>query len=1269
MATNPFFNTAYYYQNNKDVYASGMDAYAHYLEYGAVEALEGAAGRKPAPWFDIDFYYENNPDLIAAKLTAPELFQHFTTYGYKEGRAPNAAAEQNVNADSLLAYALANPDLLEAFGIEADATELTDAQFADLSFQYFAYGYNEDRPALPSDQVTDVDAPGPTLTVGKDYIEVEGDNNVISAPVEQNLLGAVTNTLETGDVILGAEGSTGNRLEADLAISISGTQIVAPAISATTKNIDVVELRAQTDNDDWANSAQGNDSHIDAEKFEGVKEWWSTNSRATIQIEDVRTAPEDTTIGLKNSDPFVGFNVYFDPQQLSADTVASNSNLTLTLVDNQNPGSLVDVPVNGLSFKLGGESFTLQSEAMGDAKDYAEFDAALQAALADVEGLEGVTAKLNADNTTITLNDPEGREFATGGWKFIDDEVPAQGTLTYDQVVGAPDVADELISTNVVLDNVGRTSRGGTVDIGSLGDGGVEEFNVQVGATSWVASLESNSFLGDGAAFLEVVNVAHADGANGDLTIGRATVSTDDRVTTNGLTDVRELDAEGFSGDITAGIRLTGNSIGRYLEDAELEGDETVDFNYTTGSGSDNLSIDVDSDLTQDGDFALNVDLGAGDDRLNLDLNGGKANNVSVDGGEGKNTIELTSSQGTNAGNTFKDFANFQDYVVAGAVDYTVNNNDIDTTSGGNTTHVFGADSGVTGVESVVVATGAPKQPVFNATGDFVGYTTTSIPGGDTTLVNLEADTSVTISGENQTLGNNNSNDNQTFGNININNAAAAALEVDLANSARNGGVGFGHLAVEALNIDNDPDVKIADTTTRTLDLVSSGQRATTNEVTAINAKFVNTFNITGTQNLTAAIKSAANSGGKKAEVSNFVVDASDLTANVKLEVAANIIDNIAKNDRTTTITGAEGAGDALTLAGVDFDTKDSVTVSGFETINFDLTAESTYNAVKTTGVEQYNIKSTDTKFDLTNLADNANVNINTTKESSNPDPEYDAGVSGEINLAGQGGTVNVQLSPEDQFASIDTTGLSKLNINGYSTINLDLNNKFWDGNKYVAGKKQEYKFTLATDADGESVAKTLVLTGGNAEAKNGAVDATNNSLVDSVELTSLNNSFTTIDISGYAGKVTGSMEKATDATKLSNVKVVVGARDMEWNVREDSQTLDNITYNTTFKFTEAGTTSTKSVWQIDNFIPANEGGNPIPLTKHSVLALKDLGVTSYTDLDVEYTPADAASSAEAYATITSKEQKLASNETWEIKLLGVTNGQLGVDVNFDFVS
>src|SRR5690606_15937603 len=118
----PYFNAAYYLQNNPDVQAAGyteLNAESHYLQYGADEALLGVTSRKPAPYFDVSYYLLGNPDLIVAGLGPEDAFQHFVQYGQFEQRSP--AAGLTITDAKLSVYAADNPDLREAFGIEDSA--------------------------------------------------------------------------------------------------------------------------------------------------------------------------------------------------------------------------------------------------------------------------------------------------------------------------------------------------------------------------------------------------------------------------------------------------------------------------------------------------------------------------------------------------------------------------------------------------------------------------------------------------------------------------------------------------------------------------------------------------------------------------------------------------------------------------------------------------------------------------------------------------------------------------------------------------------------------------------------------------------------------------------------------------------------------------------------------------------------------------------------------------------------------------------------------
>ncbi len=81
-----WFDARDYLERHADVAAAGVDAWQHFLNYGARE------GRLPEV-FDADFYLSANPDVAAAGVDA---WQHFLDYGWREGRLASAIAESKL---------------------------------------------------------------------------------------------------------------------------------------------------------------------------------------------------------------------------------------------------------------------------------------------------------------------------------------------------------------------------------------------------------------------------------------------------------------------------------------------------------------------------------------------------------------------------------------------------------------------------------------------------------------------------------------------------------------------------------------------------------------------------------------------------------------------------------------------------------------------------------------------------------------------------------------------------------------------------------------------------------------------------------------------------------------------------------------------------------------------------------------------------------------------------------------------------------------------
>ena len=1072
-------------------------------------------------------------------------------------------------------------------------------------------------PVVSSDTVVITDAvvvvpSSLNLTVGEDSIIATAAGQTFTAPVVQNSMGAQTNTLGDGDVIAGV--GTDNKLTVDLVLTTSGAIPVGSAISAATNNIQVVELRAQTINLDVGGPHLFTPSHIDAEKMFGVQEWWSVNSRSGLQVEDVRSRPEDTTIGMRDTDPEVGFRVYFDPDQLSEVPRTEDSQLTLTVADVlAPPGDISGVPIDGLSFQLDGVSYTLRSAEIGAAATTAEFVAGLQAALALQPALATVGVMLNADNT-ITLEDSAGKPFTLGSWFFVNDSVPANGNIVFKQTVGDPSLIDVPIATNVVLDNVGRTSPGGVLDIGSLGDGGVAQFDVVVDRASWVTSMQSNSHLNDPlfagpiqSEHLETVNFT-STGANGNVTVGQRGFDLDGRVY-NGLVDVREVDGSAFMGKMNLGIVLNefgglflDGSSARYLDGAT----GPVEFSYSGSAQADTFNIFVDPNVSNDPDFRMDVDMGAADDRLILS-GADNLNNISVDGGTGNNTFVTSTSVGTGinpadiADHEFASFKNFQNFEVEGNT---------------NTSQDF---TNLVGVTSVIVAT----QNV------------------DTTLIDLPV-ANVILSGKNQTIGAN-SNDDQDFGTIDIQGADAATMTVTLQNTARVDG----ELYVDELEVN---DFSAANqSAVRTLNIVSNGARQTTNWVDHIHAERVNTFNFSGTQDLFADIQDAANTNGPIAGITNLVANGSALTGSFDLAIDSQIVTAVDAAGKTATFTGTAGTTDSLTFDGAITATANTM-VTGFETVVFESTSGN-FDASGVSGVTLYELDSLNGDLNLNHLRSIETVLINTDAGEANADNMFTFATE----AAASSSSLQLNfLNTDDPSVAGDldfSAAGDGIATKGFTTVNMNLGGAAGNADVYLFDLMFQDNAGLVVGDVGfdfaKVAAKNLVITGGQASASN---------LGDVAVLGNLSATLKVIDFSGYKGATVASLDNpfvAGDSpsapTAVSgNTLVKVNGFTMLF-ADADHTVNDTIT---TFEFTTDAVSATQD-WVIGNFMGENDVAGS--LSNVTILDMSDLNVNGLVDLIQTQVGGDV---------------HITSNEglNFEIVLVGTNLADVGL-ANFQFAA
>ena len=132
----PLLDEAYYLSHYPDVAAAGVDPYQHFMTYGWRE------GRNPNGLFDTSYYLSRNPDVAASGANP---LTHYEEYGWHESRDPSLlfssakylAAYPDAKAtglDPLLHYIQFGPEEgRTAFltGGTAAATTLVDAAFYD----------------------------------------------------------------------------------------------------------------------------------------------------------------------------------------------------------------------------------------------------------------------------------------------------------------------------------------------------------------------------------------------------------------------------------------------------------------------------------------------------------------------------------------------------------------------------------------------------------------------------------------------------------------------------------------------------------------------------------------------------------------------------------------------------------------------------------------------------------------------------------------------------------------------------------------------------------------------------------------------------------------------------------------------------------------------------------------------------------------------------------------------------------------------------------
>jgi Ca2+-binding RTX toxin-like protein len=522
------------------------------------------------------------------------------------------------------------------------------------------------------------------------------------------------NTLNDADVIDGGEGA--DTLFVDFAS-------INTAITPRLTNVETVVIRAQNvpsdstnDNNMAANTVQvdaqrslavDNYDHVTAAN--GVTRWESNNSRSDVIIEDVRIGNSQktsaVTIAMVETDPGdVDFGVYFDQLSLR-NSSSSTSTIELQLMDTNSAASdatkpLESSPYDRFQIKIGTTDVIIQSKDIDDAKTYDALITAVNTGITAKKAesaemaalLKGLVASKGSDftitdpltgkavtGTGVLLTDSNGNTLAkvpSAGWATPTGVVPSDSNIYTLITSGAQSTVKELVTSKIILDDVGRGSTGGDLVVGGMSVGatstsrGVERFEIQVldnsklqtingtnnalrevvitnGDTSNVVpdaysstSAKASNKLGNLTVNGKVGNDSTLVGVNsGNTTLNPYTANHD---SSYGFTDVRLIDGSAMTGNLAFKAHITTDSIAKYITRVDTAANPAADvtnptssgnanfnvkganFEYKGGSGHDTLNVTIDSGavgsrsnvVSGQSDFTFNVSGGAGVDQI-----------------------------------------------------------------------------------------------------------------------------------------------------------------------------------------------------------------------------------------------------------------------------------------------------------------------------------------------------------------------------------------------------------------------------------------------------------------------------------------------------------------------------------------------------------------------------------------------------------------------------------------------------------------------------
>jgi hypothetical protein len=558
------------------------------------------------------------------------------------------------------------------------------------------------------------------LSSGPSFGAVAG-NATFNAPQVGNL-----NTFNSGDVLTAT--GTGNVLNADLVnpgIAILATTTNIQTINITSEQTATTSGNNNPNNS--FTGTQINGLNMSGVTNWGDINSRDDVAIENIQLPTAGSITDNVTFTMRNTQPGgVGgsgpnFSAYFDPQSLVRANAQNTGTVTVEIGGTAPAGSfnaaapLLNQPYAGVAINRAGTIIDLffsaaDLAALKAGGTQAQFQTALSDAVAAYNTAHGtnmvVTTNTNAyaftstdgqarTANTYTISEAgvvigagPGIADATGntspGW-LAAGVLPATNAFTA-TIGGTASSVNTLITSEIILDNVGQggmpqdpqysgSTEGpsGNVVIGSMAtSGGVQQFNVDVQRGSWINSLDSTNNE------LQVVNItsdATLSPATGQyLFIGAENGPAAGNMTgyqyqynfvqTNGLTDVKTINAAAFNGSLMIGETIDTQAYAKYLATATSPvnfsitlGDNTAGVTIPhSGNSFNSVNLSIDPTVLASGNFVETINGGTGNDYIYVTAsslatdNTGWAvsqsnlGNVTINAGQGNNMVDVYGS-------------------------------------------------------------------------------------------------------------------------------------------------------------------------------------------------------------------------------------------------------------------------------------------------------------------------------------------------------------------------------------------------------------------------------------------------------------------------------------------------------------------------------------------------------------------------------------------------------------------------------------------------